>query len=104
MAEIDRVESNTIHLVFFPSGKSCKELISRQENLSLILELAKEHFQSDLSIRLSVDPNRRQENPSAEIDRKPSHRIKEMVANSPRLKSLIEKIDGEVIAVREVEK
>lgn len=104
MAEIDRVADNVIYLTFFASGESCKELVARQENLSLILKLAKEHFQSDLSIKLSVDPNRRQENQADEINRKPSHRIKQMVADSPRLQSLIKKIDGEVIAVRDVEK
>lgn len=103
MAEISSVENNVIHLVFFASGQSCKELIAKQENLSLILQLAKDHFEADLSIRLSVDPNRKQIDSQKTNDRPSDSRIKEMVDNSPRLKGLIEKVDGEVIAVKEID-
>ena len=103
MAEVESVADNVIHLVFFASGQSCKELVSSQENFSLILQLAQDHFESDLSIRLSVDPDKKPRDSQSETDRKPGHRIKEMVANSPRLKLLLEKVDGEIIAVREIE-
>lgn len=103
MAEIKSVENNVIHLEFFSSGQSCKELIARQENLSLILQMARDHYEADLSIRLSVDPNKKQIDSPTETDRATGHRIKEMVAGSPRLQALIERVDGEIIAVKEIE-
>lgn len=103
MAEIESVENNVIHLVFFASGQSCKELLAKQENLSLILKLAKDHYETDLKIKLSVDPNKKQIDSEPTTDCQPGNRIKEILDNSPRLQSLIEKIDGEIIAIKEIE-
>jgi hypothetical protein len=75
--------------------------VQKGPNLKLISELLSEHFEADLSIRFELDPRAKGAEAPAGTDRK-SFNAAELLEKSPRLKSLVDKVDGEIIGVRKV--
>jgi hypothetical protein len=60
----------------------------------------REHYGANLSIRFTVDPAREK---SAETENKPNGNgvdVKNLVENSPRLKMILDKVNGEIIGVK----
>ncbi len=102
MADLREVRDNKILLVFGANGAASVQLVRKPENLSLLTTTLREHFRANLGISVDIDPSR----PGPETGKDPRGMNKEaidkMVANSPRLQMLLEKVDGEVIGVRKV--
>jgi DNA polymerase-3 subunit gamma/tau len=101
MVEVRQVEGNQVSAVFGPNGKVALQVVQKGPNLKLISELLSEHFEADLSIRFELDPRAKGAEAPAGTDRK-SFNAAELLEKSPRLKSLVDKVDGEIIGVRKV--
>jgi len=105
MAEIRTVRDNRIQLVFYSSGEASLELVKKEDNLNLILKNLKEHYKANLSINFDIDPKK--ENPriaEEKSNKKKNHVDKDkLIENSPRLKMLLDKVDGEIIGIKKAE-
>jgi len=100
MTEIREVSDNKILFAFAASEKIPKQLVEKPESLKLITKTMREHYGANLSIRFTVDPAREK---SAETDNKPNGNgvdVKNLVENSPRLKMILDKVNGEIIGVK----
>ena len=100
MTEIREVSDNKILFAFAASEQIPKQLVEKPENLKLITTTMREHYGANLSIRFTVDEAR--EKPS-ETDKKPNGNgvdVTNLVENSPRLKMILEKVNGEIIGVK----
>jgi hypothetical protein len=102
MADIHSVDNNAIELRFFASGEASMELVQKADNLSLILKTLRDHYKANLTLRFSIDPEK--ENPVAADDKPARKKIDtaKLVESSPRLKMLMEKVDGEIIGIKDV--
>lgn len=102
MAELKSVKDNQVSLVFYASGEASLQLVKKPDNLNLILKILKEHYKANLSINFTIDPKK--ENPKLEQEesKKKFNHIdkKKLIENSPRLRKLLEKVDGEIIGVK----
>jgi hypothetical protein len=69
----------------------------------LITECLKDQFAANLSIKF--DTERRKDVASTDIGKKRRNGVdvKKLLENSPRLQMLLEKVDGEIIGVRNSE-
>ncbi len=102
MADLREVRDNKILLVFGANGAASLQLVRKPENLSLLAATLREHYRANLGISVDIDPNR--PGPETANDSRGMNKeaIDKMVANSPRLRMLLDKVDGEVIGVRKV--
>jgi len=100
MGEIRSVLNNHIKLVFAANAGSTLQVLQKESNLSLIKEAASQHYRAELSISFDIDPEKQA--PTSENGNNGMTRadIDKLVESSPRLKSLIEKVEGEVIGVK----
>ena len=103
MAELKAVKDNQIMLQFYATGEASMQLVQKAENVKLITAAIRDHYKSNLSLHVEIDRAREHPNPPA-VSGKPE-RVdgQKLVENSPRLKRLIEKVDGEVVGVKTVE-
>ncbi len=102
MGQLKDVKDNQIKVVFGTAGNNSKEILERSDNLRTITDDLKLFFQSNVSIIFGVD----HEVKLPEIKEKKQvsrEEINRLVDQSPRLKKLIEQVDGEIIGVRKVE-
>ncbi len=103
MAQIREVKDNQILAVFGGSATVARQVVEKPSNLSLITECLKDQFAANLSIKF--DAERQKDVGSTDTERK--HRngvdVKKLLENSPRLQMLLEKVDGEIIGVRNSE-
>ncbi len=99
IVELRKVEGNQVLAVFGPNGKVALQVVQKAPNLKLIGEMLSEHFAANLSIRFELDPQATAVEAPGGADRK-SFNAAELLQKSPRLKSLVDKIDGEIIGVR----
>jgi DNA polymerase III subunit gamma/tau len=102
MAEIQEVKDNRITVMFFSSGEASHQLVTKTENLALIVRALRDHYKANVTITFEID--REREHPAA-ADKAANDRPdpKQLVERSPRLKSILEKVDGEIIGIRKVE-
>lgn len=104
MGQIKEVKDNTIKVAFAKSRLNSKEILERTDNIRNITEDLKHFFQANVGISFEVDETLKAPEPE-KFEKKQVSReeISRMVEDSPRLKKLIEKVDGEIIGVRKVE-
>ena len=62
----------------------------------------REHFRANLRITVDMDTSKTAPERSREQKGTDKETIDKMVAESPRLQSLLEKVNGEIIGVRKV--
>jgi len=98
MAEVKSVHDNKITAVFASSGKVARQVVERQDNLNLIASCLREHFGANLTIGFEVDINHKPKETPVVSD-EPRAQVSELVKNSPRLRMLLEKVEGEIIGV-----
>jgi DNA polymerase-3 subunit gamma/tau len=103
MAEISAVDGNKVDLVFYASCEPSRDLVSEQNNFNLILKTLEEHYKAKLTIRLRIDPNK--EIPKLRDAKKRTRTVDpiKLAESSPRLKRLLEKVDGEIIGIKNIE-
>lgn len=103
MAEIRGVKENQVHFVFPASGLASKQLVEKPDNLSLILAALREHFRVNLSAKFDIDSNNSSTPPNDNKNRISNAEAKSIIDNSPRLRELIKKVDGEVIGIKKLQ-
>lgn len=102
MGMVREVKDNKISVVFGSAGINSKEILERADNLRTISEDLKLFFQSNVTIGFGVDKELKTPE-NKEKKQVTREEINRMVEQSPRLKKLIDQVDGEIIGVRKVE-
>ena len=100
MAELRSISDNQLKLAFGASGDASMQLVSKPENLRVIQQTLRDCYHGNLTVKFEIDENRKD---AAHGKAKPKIDPKELVDKSPRLKSLLEKVNGEIIGVKKVE-
>ncbi len=103
MAELRKVTDNEVLLVFGASGAASKQVVERPESFNLITTALREYFKAAVRVRFDIDPTK--DAPIVENNRENTTKadVAKLIENSPRLRMLLEKVDGEIIGVRKVE-
>jgi hypothetical protein len=104
MAEVQAVKGNRIELLFYASGEASLQLVQKPDNLNLILKVLCEHFRANLSIQFKIDKQKENPNLKPEKPHADSADPEELLESSPRLRMLVDKVDGEIIGVRKTKK
>ncbi|MEE8578041.1 MAG: DNA polymerase III subunit gamma/tau [candidate division Zixibacteria bacterium] len=101
MAAIRSVRDDSVLLLFDSAQDGAAQLVKRPDNRKLIENALSEHFGTSLSIEFEMT----EPPPNSSKDKKTMNRAdaKKLIADSPRIQSLIEKVDGEVIGIRKNE-
>jgi len=102
MAEVREVRDNKVLLMFGANGATSLQLVRKPENLQLLTRSLREHFRANLRITVDMDTSQTAPERSREQKVTDKEAIDKMVANSPRLQHLLEKVNGEIIGVRKV--
>ncbi len=102
MGQVKEVKDNQIKVVFAPTGTNSREILERPDNLRTISDDLKLFFQSNVNVSFGVDLELKMPE-NKEKKQVSREEINRMVDQSPRLKKLIEQVDGEIIGVRKVE-
>ncbi len=100
MVQIREVKDNQILAVFGGSATVARQVVERPTNLSLITECLKDQFAANLSIKFDTERQKDAGSTDTERKRRNGVDVKKLLENSPRLQMLLEKVDGEIIGVR----
>ena len=100
MAEVREVKDNQILAVFGKSAGVARQVAEKPANVNLIRTILADQFAANLSITFKTDSQK--DDDKTEKDKKSSTSVdlKKLVEESPRLQKLIERVDGEIIGVR----
>ena len=100
MTEISDFKNNCLKLSFASSGDFAKEVVEKPDNKRLIGDTLNNFFKTNISVMFDIDITRT----DIDIDHKTVEKrktdIKKLLENSPRLKELIKRVDGEIIGIR----
>jgi len=102
MAELRSIKDNELELFFPASGEASYQLVNKPDNLNLLMRVLREHYRTPLKVSVAVDRN---SGGNGEGDTKPARPKvdpKELLERSPRLKNLVDKVNGEIIGIRKV--
>ncbi len=102
MAELRSIKDSQLRLYFAVSGEASLELVSKPDNLKLIQATLRDCFKASLSATFSID-KQKTEPEDGDSKKPPPVDPNQLVESSPRLKSLLEKVDGEIIGVKKAE-
>ncbi|MEE8404124.1 MAG: hypothetical protein V3S17_01900, partial [candidate division Zixibacteria bacterium] len=105
MGSIRDVKENIITIAFATSAANSREIIERPDNFRLITEDLRTFFESNVTLKLEIDDHLSAA-PTATPAMKSSitrDEVEKLVSNSPRLKKLIEDVDGEIIGIKKLD-
>jgi DNA polymerase-3 subunit gamma/tau len=94
MAELQSVKDDVLQMVFGPSAEASMLLVSKPDNLKLIHQTLREHFKANLTVQFAIDRKI--------AEKKPAVDPQELVNSSPRLKSLLDRVDGEIVGIKKI--
>jgi len=100
MAEVREVKDNRILAVFGGSATVARQVVEKPSNLGLITDCLKDQFAANLSITFDTDPQKETGPTDIEKKRRNGVDVKKLLENSPRLQMLVDKVEGEIIEVR----
>jgi DNA polymerase-3 subunit gamma/tau len=103
MGQLAGMTDSEIRVIFPAAGGSNLDLMQRNDNQRVITEALRNHFGGNLSIRFSLAADEEIQTPAAAGDEKKVD-VKSLIEKSPRLKALIERVDGEVIGIKEIDR
>ncbi|NOY87910.1 MAG: hypothetical protein GXO93_00790, partial [FCB group bacterium] len=105
MVEVREIVENKLLLVFPASGETSKLIVEKKDNLNLIVTTLKEHFKTNLSIKFDIDPKKENFNIKEQnLYKKNNIDLEKLVEKSPRIKMLLDKVDGQIIGVKKAKK
>ncbi|MBU8934628.1 MAG: DNA polymerase III subunit gamma/tau [candidate division Zixibacteria bacterium] len=104
MGEIGGVVDNKIKLVFGSNMAASVQVIQKPDNLNMVLQTLGDYYRANVRLIFEVDPNKKDLPRGADTDSKPKIDLARLQENSPRLRKLLEKVDGEIIGVKQVDK
>ncbi len=102
MVELREMKNNKLMAVFPPSGLNSKVIVEKAENIKLITDLLREHYKANISLSLDIDHELKASEPEETHNNGAGVDVKKIVEDSPRIRMLIERVDGEVIGVGKV--
>lgn len=102
MGELRAVNDNQIVVVFYTSGEASCQLVQKTENHNIILRALRDHFKALVTVKFEID--RTKEPPTQTGDKADPGRVdpKKLVESSPRLKFLVDKVDGDIIGIKKL--
>ncbi|MEW5796164.1 MAG: DNA polymerase III subunit gamma/tau [Candidatus Zixiibacteriota bacterium] len=101
MAELRAIKDNRLQMFFAASGEASRQLVTKPENLKLIEQTLRDCFKASLSITFEIDQQKVE--PAESSPEKPKVDPKELVERSPRLKGLVDMVNGEIIGIKKAE-
>lgn len=103
MASLSRLKDNQLVLKFSASQATSKMLVEKDESTALIREVLREQYRCPLSVSFEIEGS--DESDSTDPSGKAAKRIDvgKLIEESPRLRSLIDKVDGEIIGVKKID-
>lgn len=103
MASLSRLKDNNLVLKFSASQATSKMLVEKEDCATLIREVLREQYRAPLSVSFEIegsdDPN--STDPSGQNEKKIDAR--KLIEESPRLRFLIDRVEGEIIGVKKIE-
>jgi hypothetical protein len=103
MAELKSIKDNELELYFPASGEASYQLASKPDNVNLIIRVLRDHFRTGLKVRMTLNRDRSSGGGNGESARRQKVDPEELLKRSPRLKSLVEKVNGEIIGIRKID-
>ncbi|UCG60976.1 MAG: DNA polymerase III subunit gamma/tau [Candidatus Zixiibacteriota bacterium] len=104
MAEIREVKDNKILLVYPASGENSRSIVAKTENLNLITGELRQHYKANVSLRFEIDHTKAAPRLVDEQKNENNVDVTELLKNSPRLKQIIDRFDGEIIGAKKLKK
>ncbi len=103
MAEIVAVKENQIQFMFYSSGEASRQLVQKPESTQTITNALRDYYKTNLTVRFDIDMSK--EYPSGYVEQSGQKAVDpvKLVESSPRLKRLLDKVDGEIIGIKKVE-
>lgn len=102
MAELRSIKDNELELFFPASGEASYQLVNKPDNLNLLMRVLREHYHTPLKVTVAVDRNRGSDGNGETKPARPKVDPRELLERSPRLKNLVEKVNGEIVGIRKV--
>jgi hypothetical protein len=78
-------------------------VVQKPENLQLVKRTLSDHFGGGFDLTLQLDKAAKETAADGEQSALRPVNSKELMEKSPRLKALVDKVDGEIIGVRKVD-
>ena len=104
MAKVKSARDNTVEIVFAGSEEVSMKVVQKPENLKLISRTLADHFGTNFQVTCSIDETMEVPSSADEgIPRLKKVDAEKLIERSPRIRSLLEKVDGEIIGVRKIE-
>jgi len=100
MAELRAIKDNRLQMFFPASGEASRQLVTKPEHLKLVEQTLRDCYKANLSASFETDS---QKQDSTEDEAKTKVDPRELVDRSPRLKSLMERVDGQIIGIKKAE-
>lgn len=100
MADLGDVTDNVLEIVFPASGENSKSIVEKSENLSTITSSLSNYYKANLKIKFVIDKNKQYSNFARDNSEEDKAALVQEVAKSPRIKMLMEKVDGTIIGVK----
>jgi hypothetical protein len=103
MAEIVAVKENLVQFMFFSSGEASRQLVQKPESTQTITNALRDYYKTNLTVRFDIDMSK--EYPAGYVEQSAQKAVDpvKLVESSPRLKRLLDKVDGEIIGIKKVE-
>jgi len=102
MAELRSIIDNELQMFFAASGDASRQLVTKPDHLRLIQQTLRDCYRANLTVSFDIDHNK-QEPLDGDGEKKPEVDPQKLVENSPRLKNLLEKVDGEIIGIKKAD-
>lgn len=100
MADLGDVNDNILDIIFPASGENSKSIVEKTENLSTINSAISNYYKANIKIKFIIDKNKQFSTFAKENTQEDKDALVKEVAQSPRIKMLIEKVDGTIIGVK----
>lgn len=101
MAELRSIKDNQLQLYFAASGEASLQLVTRADNVKLICDALHDCYHASLTVKFEID--KLKQDPPEPGGKEKQKSPQELLDSSPRLRSLLEKVDGEIIGVKKAE-
>ncbi len=102
LVQISDVTDNLVLFTYPASSENSKQIVEKSENFNIITETLREFFQTDLRIKFSLSADDSGMDKPAEEQNETKNRLNEIVTNSKRIQSLLEKVDGKIVGIKKV--
>jgi DNA polymerase-3 subunit gamma/tau len=103
MAEIKNVSDNVITAVFHNAGGTSKQVVEKSNYQSIILAALREFYKTNLKIQFEVDINKLPPAETRETAKPEKIDTEKLLAESEKLKNIVERFDGEIVGKKKVD-